>query len=589
MAFADQSATARLSGSARPPERALRLLLALLTVLPVGLPALLTVPTQAAGPEFVAVQGDGFVLRGERVVVKGSNYYQRNAPWGEMWRHWYGPQVEQEIAEGTAKLGLNSLRVLVPYGSRHGWTDEAGAVNPVYLNELQQLVQIAGNHQLRVIITLFDFADDWPAAGTAAEAAHRRYLETIVGAFRDDDRVLAWDLHNEPDFYATWRRRGRPAVVVDWLTRMAAATRRLDPNHLVTVGLGDYQNYWFTAAPDLPRVLDLVDFVSHHAYDATDFAGQVREIKAHTGKPIVFEEVGWPTGPSFVNDGYTEAVQLLVYEQLVQVMQAERLAGATQWLMWDLSLGRQARVTHDADWMGLLRRDGSLKPAGAVYAAWAAPPLPAGATSSLPLTGAPLPEADRPLAFAETNLEVAAPFKQRWLDGGLAVFGLPLTPPLNDDGRTVQFFERAVMEIHPEARAEPGYADLPPAEQVRRVVPLRLLGRTLTAGRAFAPVAPFPSGEGRVYFAETGHSLAGGFKHYWDAHGGLAQFGYPISEEVAEPSSADGVARVVQYFERARFEYHPEHAGTPYEVLLGDLGREELRRRGWLHGISSGL
>ncbi|HET8630995.1 MAG TPA: hypothetical protein VFL91_26545 [Thermomicrobiales bacterium] len=31
----------------------------------------------------------------------------------------------------------------------------------------------------------------------------------------------------------------------------------------------------------------------------------------------------------------------------------------------------------------------------------------------------------------------------------------------------------------------------------------------------------------------------------------------------------------VQYFERARFEYHPENAGTPYEVLLGLLGREQ--------------
>ena len=31
-----------------------------------------------------------------------------------------------------------------------------------------------------------------------------------------------------------------------------------------------------------------------------------------------------------------------------------------------------------------------------------------------------------------------------------------------------------------------------------------------------------------------------------------------------------------QYFERARFEYHPENAGTPYEVLLGQFGRRIL-------------
>jgi peptidoglycan/xylan/chitin deacetylase (PgdA/CDA1 family) len=48
----------------------------------------------------------------------------------------------------------------------------------------------------------------------------------------------------------------------------------------------------------------------------------------------------------------------------------------------------------------------------------------------------------------------------------------------------------------------------------------------------------------------------------------LPLFGYPISEEFEE----DGY--VVQYFERARFEWHPEHRGTVYEVLLGHLGRQ---------------
>jgi len=31
----------------------------------------------------------------------------------------------------------------------------------------------------------------------------------------------------------------------------------------------------------------------------------------------------------------------------------------------------------------------------------------------------------------------------------------------------------------------------------------------------------------------------------------------------------------VQYFERARFEYHPEHV-APYDILLGQFGRQIL-------------
>lgn len=81
-------------------------------------------------------------------------------------------------------------------------------------------------------------------------------------------------------------------------------------------------------------------------------------------------------------------------------------------------------------------------------------------------------------------------------------------------------------------------------------------------------------------FAETGHTLGGVFRDYWQRHGGLAQFGYPITGELIEPDPQNGSARTVQYFERNRFEYFPENQGTPYEVQLGRLGADQLRRLG---------
>jgi outer membrane protein assembly factor BamB len=108
-----------------------------------------------------------------------------------------------------------------------------------------------------------------------------------------------------------------------------------------------------------------------------------------------------------------------------------------------------------------------------------------------------------------------------------------------------------------------------------------------------APVPAAPSGRlpterssprpGAIYFSETGHNVSGAFQTFFLARGGLEQFGYPLTEEFQEPSQ-DGSGQVftVQYFQRARFEYHPEHAGTPYEVQLGLLGSELLRQRGWL-------
>lgn len=73
------------------------------------------------------------------------------------------------------------------------------------------------------------------------------------------------------------------------------------------------------------------------------------------------------------------------------------------------------------------------------------------------------------------------------------------------------------------------------------------------------------------FFAATGHTLRDPFLTYWKQHGGLAQFGYPLSEPYSEVSSTNGNTYTVQYFERNRFEYHPENPASQ-QVLLGLLG-----------------
>ena len=152
--------------------------------------------------------------------------------------------------------------------------------------------------------------------------------------------------------------------------------------------------------------------------------------------------------------------------------------------------------------------------------------------------------------------------------GGLDIFGLPLTEVFEEDGLRVQYFERARFELHPE---------LPP----EFFVSLTLLGRHFTEGRpepGFQWIGMNPGGD-RTYFPESGHTLGGAFRGFWQGRGGLAAFGYPISEELGEINPNDGKFYTVQYFERARFEYHPENIGTPYEVLLGQLGRQFLNER----------
>lgn len=83
--------------------------------------------------------------------------------------------------------------------------------------------------------------------------------------------------------------------------------------------------------------------------------------------------------------------------------------------------------------------------------------------------------------------------------------------------------------------------------------------------------------ETSLTFPETGKTVRGRFLQYWQEHGGLAQQGYPISDEMQEKSDLDGKTYTVQYFERAVFELHPENQ-PPYDVLLSLLGIFEYKR-----------
>src|SRR5262249_170336 len=111
-------------------------------------------------------------------------------------------------------------------------------------------------------------------------------------------------------------------------------------------------------------------------------------------------------------------------------------------------------------------------------------------------------------------------------------------------------------------------------------IQLGLLGAQYVAKREFALSEPFRNTPTRSYFPETSHSLGGGFLIYWRNHGGLRQFGYPLSEEFVDQTNTAGNFSPVQFFERARFEWPPEFANTRNEFQIGLLGRWALDQRG---------
>ncbi len=183
-------------------------------------------------------------------------------------------------------------------------------------------------------------------------------------------------------------------------------------------------------------------------------------------------------------------------------------------------------------------------------------------------------QAAESVSFPQTGFSLSDEhrFLSYWnAHGGLAQFGYPITAeilemnPSDHKVYIVQWFERNRFEYHPEYGG------------TQYEVLLGLLGRQLTIGReGEAPFkgVTFPRTPGTVYFDLTEHTLSGRFKDYWETHGGLPIFGYPITQEFQELNPSDGKLYTVQWFERNRFEYHPEYAGTPSEVLLGLLGNQ---------------
>jgi|GEM_PF-266895 len=191
----------------------------------------------------------------------------------------------------------------------------------------------------------------------------------------------------------------------------------------------------------------------------------------------------------------------------------------------------------------------------------------------LPLGLAPIPTARRAQAadeycFDATGQCIAGRFRDYWKqNGGLPVFGFPISGELWEDGRVVQYFERNRFEAHPENPS--------PNDVLLGRLGEEFLGASGRDWHTLPQSQPVP---GCSFFDTTSRNLCADFLAYWEQNGGLLHFGYPLTEPFAEVSQTDGQIYTVQYFERARLELHPENP-PPAHVLVALLGSW---RAGWL-------
>lgn len=310
-----------------------RLDLAVLTAL-VLTPGAVDLPRAAQGQEAATATAPGRWTR-ERAAawarehpwLVGCNYIPSTAiNQLEMWQADTFDEATIDRELGWAEsLGFNSVRVFL-----HDllWQQDA----PGFLARMDRFLQIADRHRIGVVFVVFDAVWDpspelgkqrapkpglhnsgWvqsPGARILGDPARhdvlRPYVVGVIGRFRDDRRIHAWDLFNEPDntngsSYGRLEPKRKPELALTLLKKTFAWAREVNPSQPLTAGV------WIGRLDDPTKLspanrlmLDHSDVISFHNYrPLAELKKDVESLKRY-GRPILCTEyMARPMGSRF--------------------------------------------------------------------------------------------------------------------------------------------------------------------------------------------------------------------------------------------------------------------------------------------------
>jgi hypothetical protein len=316
----------------------------------------------------------------------GSNYVPKSAiNQLEMWQEpTFDPaQIEKELTWAEA-MGMNTMRVFL-----HDllWQQDAAG----FQKRIDQFLTIAARHHIRPMLVLFDSCWDpsphlgpqhppipgvhnsgWvQSPGAVALADPRQYphlKEYVVGlirAFANDDRILAWDLWNEPGGVSDNNYPGEELKAKDKTARIALLlpqvfewAREAKPAQPLTSGVWDVDPS--SATPNLgelqPIQLRESDIITFHNYSWPEFFKQeVAWLKQKYNRPVICTEyMARSRGSTF------DTILPIAKQEQVGAINWGFVAGKTQtYLPWD-SWQRPYVLEQPSVWFHeVLRSDGT--------------------------------------------------------------------------------------------------------------------------------------------------------------------------------------------------------------------------------------
>lgn len=297
----------------------------------------------------------------------------------EMWQaKTFDPATIDRELGWAQDLGFNSIRVFL-----HNllWTQDAEG----FTKRMEQFLEIADRHKIGVMFVLLDGVwDPFPHTGRQREpkphvhnsgwvqspglqvlrdsTRHEKlqgYIKGVVSQFRQDRRVVTWDLFNEPDninrpAYVKLEPENKPDLALVLLKKVVTWVREVDPCQPITAGVwvGD----WSSDAKLTPisrYMLDNSDIITFHCYASLPEMQKRVESLRRFGRPIVCTEyMARPVGSTF------EAILPWLQPQNVGAYNWGFVAGRTQtiypWDSWEKTYKAEPPIWfHD-----IFRKDG---------------------------------------------------------------------------------------------------------------------------------------------------------------------------------------------------------------------------------------
>jgi hypothetical protein len=291
----------------------------------------------------------------------------------------FNPEInDRELGLGES-IGMNTMRVFL---QNQLWEQDPEG----FKQRLEQFLAIAAKHHIRPLLVLFDSCWDpnpklgpqhppipgvhnsgWvqsPGAKGISDPAYeprlKAYVEGVVGAFANDDRILGWDVWNEPDngnsAYASTEVKNKADLIAGLLPKAFQWARAAHPSQPLTSGVwtGDWIH------PDKESAVTKIqlaesDIITFHDYAWPEgFEARINSLQQYNRPIICTEYMARGAGSTFDND------LPIARKYHVGAINWGLVAGKTQtYLPWD-SWVRPYTVSQPTVWFHeVFRTDGT--------------------------------------------------------------------------------------------------------------------------------------------------------------------------------------------------------------------------------------